>query len=274
MALGELGEAKLPEDVTETTPAAVLCNLYYDHVRKLVLESRPWPWAMRQRALSSVGSQIAVYAGDDASTQFEVPYAYLETTQIALTETTGGTATAKTLGTDYTLAAPGGGIQPQLTRVAGALASGTTLTVTVTMTREGWTYLYGLPADCVTPIALLEDDTRYELYGVDQRVEWDKIINDGGNGFILACDLASTDFVLEYVYDASNPQIFSATFVEALYLGLASKLAAPLKRKVEADNARIDLRFRNALSWAAAHAQNQRNTGQRPLTPSLAARGG
>lgn len=64
-AIAMIGYAGRIGDVdTENTPAANACRLFFDQIRDIVLESRPWPFATRRWTLESIGIDNTLYAGD------------------------------------------------------------------------------------------------------------------------------------------------------------------------------------------------------------------
>ena len=57
MALAHCGITARVDGVdTENTNEAINCRLFYNHVRDLTLEARPWPFAERRRALTKLGT--------------------------------------------------------------------------------------------------------------------------------------------------------------------------------------------------------------------------
>lgn len=54
-ALGEIGARTLIVDLTDDTPAARYCNLYYNVVRRELLRTAPWGFARKTLALTVLG---------------------------------------------------------------------------------------------------------------------------------------------------------------------------------------------------------------------------
>jgi hypothetical protein len=56
MALSEMGARVKINSLTDVTPAAVNCNIWYDQLRRLLLRSAPWGFARTTVALTQTGS--------------------------------------------------------------------------------------------------------------------------------------------------------------------------------------------------------------------------
>lgn len=273
-ALGRIGSEPIESETEDRPEAAALVRLYDDLLRE-VLEARRWPWAMRQRPLTQVGSQSYSWPGDGAQTTFEVPFALLDPSQLEVAHVAGGVATVLTA-SQYTLA-PVAAPPPfaTVTLVGIVPEVGESVRIKVTTSRVGWEHLYALPADCVTPVALLAEDQRYELQSEDERdgYAWDRLIDDSGTGFVLACDLDAGDFeVLEYVAYITHVRAFPALFQDALVWRCAAELALEIKKDSKLAGQLLQ-QYERSVGVAFAKARNNRRPGPDPITPSMRARG-
>lgn len=257
-------------------PDAEQCDVHYDDCLKEVLEAKHWPFALRQRALTEIGEQSETFAyGDSAdNATFEVTSAFLDASQLTVTHIGAS-------GTETELSSDDGDYVLTLSEVEGendtieldtALIASESVRLTVTKTLVGWDYIYGLPGDCVTPVAVLHSDVRYSLYAKENRIPFAVVPNDAGDGFLFACDYASGDIdALEYVMHFTNVAAMPAHFVNALVYRLAMELALGIKRD-EGLHARMAQRYEAALSQADAQAFSV-GFDQDPPTPSESARG-
>ncbi len=272
-ALHRIGESELLETEDDDRPSADSCRLYYDDCVREVLEARPWPWAMRQRPLTEISEQVTSYDGDAVQDTFNIPHAFLDSSQVALVlVSSGGTETELEAGDDYTLtpADPAEGQEAEVV-LDTAPAVGETLRITVSTSRVGWDYLYSLPADCITPVALLTAGTRLDLLQERQKEEWDKLINDAGDGYVLACNVAEVD-AFEYVTSVTNVAAWDATFLNAVVFRLAADLALDVKKDPQLAG-QLMAAYGGTLDQAFAQAKNARQHTTKPTSPSVAARG-
>lgn len=58
IALGNLG-ANLISSLTEDTPEATLCNVHWDNVRRSLLSTHPWNFAIKRQQLTALGTAPA-----------------------------------------------------------------------------------------------------------------------------------------------------------------------------------------------------------------------
>lgn len=128
---------------------------------------------------------------------------------------------------------------------------------------EGWAVAYAYPADCSTlqyviPHQMVQCDVAdfrdanipYRLYG-----------DDDGNTLIVA-DIEEAYAV--YTTKSVNISLYPSSFVEALVLSLASKLATPIIRGREGMQINRDLKaqYEDAKRMAIANQMNQQNPRQ------------
>lgn len=74
MALSKMGARSIINRLTESTPAAVACNLWYDHLRRLLLRSAPWGFARKTIALTQSGSILTTPPSNDYPFLFNYVY--------------------------------------------------------------------------------------------------------------------------------------------------------------------------------------------------------
>jgi hypothetical protein len=274
-ALSRIGQSTRLQSVDDTDEeAAEAGRLHWEDVLLQTLQSRHWPWAMRTRQLAEITDQSDTIAYADALapyTVFTVPVAFIDSTQLEVVHiSSGGVETTLEATTDYTMDDEVVGA-PRTITLAVALGAGESVRLTVTWARNGWAYIYPEPADCALPVACLPPDTRYSQITPEQRIEWDRLPNDSGDGFLIATDLAAEDFVLEYVAIITNVLLMPRLFVECLVWGMAAEFALALKR-----DEKLYLRMRSlydaAVIDAFANSLNARHEAEQ-TTPSIAARG-
>lgn len=143
------------------------------------------------------------------------------------------------------------------------------------VSRNGWEYVYTLPADCVTPLALLPEDTHLDETPIDDRIPFAVMVNDAGDGLLLCsnADQSAEDFaVLEYTSRVVLPRLWPRLFLEAVVWWLASKLANVLP-KDPAKAAACMQAHEAAIRAAVAGSDNARQRDPEPATPYMSARG-
>jgi hypothetical protein len=94
--------------------------------------------------------------------------------------------------------------------------------------RDGWTYAYAMPSDCLAP--------RYVYAGIrnpapEVRIRFASELNDAGDGFLILGDFEAADCPLIYTARIENVTLFPPVFVDALAWRLASDLALGLTVK-------------------------------------------
>lgn len=273
-ALDRVGESDGIESETENRPAANVCGRHWDDILREVFEARIWKWAKRLRALTQIDSQTRDAAGDGAQRNFDIPFGYLSTLQLTVQKVAvGGGLTTLVAGTDYTITSGAAdGVTDYITLTGAAPTVGQSIRITVTTARVGWEHVYALPADCVTPIGLVFEETRYELLPVDGRVEFALMPNDKGDGQILCCNLEADDFdALEYVALIDTVPMWPRKFVDAVAWRLAVELALALRKDPKMADY-CNTQFIRALDEADAQTDDIGDS-QEPVTPSMAARG-
>jgi len=139
--------------------------------------------------------------------------------------------------------------------------------------REGWDYVYALPTDCITPLALLDEDVRMGLQTKDDRIPYEVVLGDDDTLF-LCCDYDDDEFeVLEYIARNEYVPHYSGGFVSALAWLLASELALALTKDMGRSKECYQL-YEYTVSEAAAQDKNRQEEDVEQETPSVAARGG
>lgn len=271
-ALIRIGENDLIETEEEDRPAAEVCRLVYDDIVREVLETRHWPWALRQRPISNIDEQIITADGDGLQTVHAIAFAFLDSSQVEVVQIDGSTETALDADDDYSVTPAVDGNDAYITLDA-AVPIGQSLRITVTTSRSGWLHVFPLPSDCVTPVALLHQNTRYALTPAALRNEYDIVLDDAGEGQLLCANVDASDIDgLQYVAAVEIVSAMPRHFVNALAWRLAAELADPLKK----DTQKAEACFKSytlALSAASAQGQNLEQQSAEVKTPSITARG-
>jgi len=261
-ALTKIGETDPIEDETDDRLAAEQCKLHYDDCVLAVFESRPWPFATKQAALSRP-SVVDNFTGDGSTTEYALTKGYRAATEV--TVTVGGVAT-----TGFTMA-NAGTLRGSIT-FDSAPASDAAIVVTYSQQVVGWEYAYTLPTDCAMPLALLDEDQRIAQFNGDDRIPFEVVEDQSGEWRILCCDYSSSEFeVLEYT--ALNEYIpgWPRDFVEAVAWRLGAELALGLKKDLQLHQTCMQW-FYASVSSATASQQNSRHPDPEPDPPSVAIR--
>lgn len=276
-ALDRIGVTDVLESEDEDRVEAAVCRRHYDDILREVLAASVWRWALRQMPLTEIGEQTYTYDGaatDGVETDFSIPFDFLSSDQVEVVLIgSDDSETVLEAGDDYTFPDV---VEParQHITLTVAPAANEELRITVTTTRVGWEHLYSLPADCVTPVAILYLDQRLSLLPEDSRVEFTVEPADSGTSAILCCDLESDDIdALQYVAYLDHVPLWPPKFLDAVAWRLSVELAFALP-KDEAKAERNMQRYLKALDAASALAFNAGHDGPEPATPSRAARGG
>lgn len=273
MALSRAGHTDRVASELETPGESVVaeqCRLHYPHALKRILEAHRWQWATKQMRLAEISAQAKTTPGAGQSL-FTVAYAFVNPTQVLVERISGGAATKLEAVTDYTLSMWTPNANGEVTTVV-PVGIGDSLRITVTTTRVGWQYLYNLPADCVTPIALLGEGMRHALTPTEARIEFALMASDSGTGKLLCCNLPASEFeCLEYIAFLDFPPMYPTLFIDALAFLLASELARPSAGPAKANDCyqHYELALRKAIVAT-------RNVGysRAPTSPTLIARDG
>jgi hypothetical protein len=256
-ALSRIGETVPVESETEDNTAARSCQLHYDDCLREVLESFAWPWARRQAILTDISTQTYNWAGDGSEKDFNIPYPYRDASSVTIyLVDNAGTAAELTAGTDYTTTVPADGGTHYITLTGDAPAADEFLRVTVTTAFEGWEYVYTLPADCVTVLDIVIEDTRNAQVNPVSRPNYALQANMAGDGWLLCCDYAADDFVLEYIALFSYVPAMPASFISALAYRLASELALAINKDRKQSLELLQL-YDMAIHEAASRSYNQ-----------------
>lgn len=147
------------------------------------------------------------------------------------------------------------------------------LSLLANVTRVGWEYVYALPGDCVTPLALLADGERIGLLSKDARHPFALQWGGEGVGSVLCTDLAADDFdALEYIAHVDDPASYPEAFVQVVAWVLSGRLAMAIK-KDPALAGQCMAAAQDMANQSAAHALTSHQRDPDPLSPTLAARG-
>lgn len=273
-ALQRIGETELVGKEDEDRPSAEACDLHYEDVLRQCLETYHWPWAIRQLPLTNIDSQRLDTAGDAAKVAFDIPFAFSDPNSLTVSWIDNAGVVTELDAAD----AVAGYVLTTLddandyVTIYTAPAADEKIRIEVATTRVGWAHTYTLPADLVTPVSLMLKGTRYTKLPVSSRPDFEMMLNEGQDGFILCADLPASDFdALMYVSMTTHVAMFPRKFVDALVWGLAAELALALRKDPKLGDY-CTRRYMVAMGMASAAAQNIRSDRADPITPSLAAR--
>lgn len=275
IALSHIGENVFLQDLSEPIVAAKVCDFHYADVLVECLEYAEWPWAILQRQLAEITTETRSYdyatanAAGVSLTNFSILASFLDNSQVVITHTDN--AAAETLlvdATDYTIDE-----DHETFTLTSALTSGESIDVVITHSRSGWDYLYALPADCVTPIAILHSGTRDNLIAHNSKNEFAIMLSDSKESYYVCTNVAAGDFdYFEYVSNVTHVLAMSRKFVKAVAWRLAVELALAIKKdKSFSDYCRQ--RYAAAIDEASAYEMNKGQDSVEPTTPSITARG-
>jgi hypothetical protein len=122
---------------------------------------------------------------------------------------------------------------------------------TTSLTRLGWTYVYALPTDCLTPL-YLNQGTHPTLPG--GRIPFEVELDDKATSQVLVTDWGGTGVTVELVYVAQLPvpALWPATFAQAVAWQLAVELclSLPVKPQLAANAQQMAIQ---SLHQAMAH---------------------
>lgn len=272
-ALYRIGNSRRIESESENNTEAKICRDIYSDLLTELIERHPWKWATRDRTISEISTQDTTTACDGAQVDFEVPYGYVTPDQVSVyLVSSGGSETLLTAVDDYTITTPQPGINGLVTTVA-TYSAPNSIKTSVSNTRTGWDFLYILPADCVTPLAFLYEGQRYILTVPQGRIDFDIMANDAGDGLLLGCNLAATEFdSFQYIAAIDNVTVFPAQFVDALTWRLAQDLASAIPKKTNLSEY-CRSRFEESVSRAWANDRKIGFGGIEAQTPELTIRG-
>ena len=115
-----------------------------------------------------------------------------------------------------------------------------------TQTRDGWTYAYAVPTNCIGALYLW---TGVRNPPNEDRLPYDIELNDTADGQLLLTDAQNAQLV--YCVAVTNEDLFSPAFVEALACKLAMELvrAIPVKPQFTAS---LQQEYRAALANAVS----------------------
>lgn len=88
-----------------------------------------------------------------------------------------------------------------------------------------WTFRYKYPTDCRYAIRIVNPGIRTP--GRGQKIPFKVMRLDDAYGKAILCDEAEAE--LEYNVDVTDTTLFSATFTQAMIMGLAAHIAMPLR---------------------------------------------
>jgi hypothetical protein len=130
----------------------------------------------------------------------------------------------------------------------------------------GWTYVYQLPAGCITPVALLPEGTRLAWMPSDMRLVFDtrtaRVASTDTRFLVTDAEGGSgKDFeALEYVA-VVDEDLWPSAFVDAVVHRLAAELALVLRKEPQLASGLMNA-YAAALSRAASTAWNGRQEDQ------------
>jgi hypothetical protein len=136
-------------------------------------------------------------------------------------------------------------------------------------TRDGWLYVYEVPADCLQEREIWETGTDPRNLRSDQRVPFVIEKSTGTDERVLLCDLASV--TLRYTAQFTDACSFPPLFKEALAWLLAAEAATALSGKeIKEDMCRK--RFLAVVQMAQVAALTGQREDPEPLPEAIAAR--
>lgn len=135
--------------------------------------------------------------------------------------------------------------------------------------RDGWSFVYVLPTNCVSPREIKPSGLTNRTPRSDERVPFVIEKSDLSDASVVLCDLSTP--VLTYTALVSNVEIFSAKFKLALGYKLAELIAMPI---TGSRNKRDEMRraYMIELSTAERTAMNAQQEDVEPETESIRAR--
>lgn len=272
-ALDRIGETESLQAEDERVPAALVCEHHYDDIVKEVFEARMWRWPRRHAAITDIAEQTETTAGTGSQTVFAITFSVQDTLNLTVELLdSAGVYTELAAVTGYTFTPSGSGFSATVTPVAGAPTANESIRVTLDDGRVGWKHIYSVPADMVTPVALLPEDTRFDTLAFRERLEYEVYPNGAGDAFVLCCNVPATDFeALEYIALIDNVRIWPRTFLECIIWRLAVELALALPKDIKLARDNMG-QYYLSLEIAAARDFNIGQSSAEPTTPSIAAR--
>lgn len=259
------GETQPISSKQDTAQAAVLLSFLYDDIVRELLATHPWSWAKAQTKLVAIGEQSVDYIGDGGTVEYVIPYDNSDASQVVVTVA----GNEKTVGVDWMYTEPTDGYQGKVTF---AVAPGAALAVKITVKceRTGWDFVYAVPANCVTPLALLGEGQRQSMItNLNERVPFEVMLGNGDN--LIICTNDDTFKVLEYTRLVRNAALFSPHFVEALVCRLAAPLIQAIPKKPRDSAAKMQEYY---ATLEVAKMVDNESLGQQenPPSPSEVAR--
>lgn len=271
-ALSRIGVTKFVLSATETSIAATVCNLHWERIIREVLESHRWEFATLEAPLSRIDTQDITYDGnsdldtDGVETKFPITFAF-ETASLVVTLD----GITQTITTHYTVTDNQLDAGSSFITMVTAPPAASVLVITMEFSREGWEFLYSLPADCIKPEALLWDGVRYNLTPYENRISWAVLTMPDKQTQMLACDQRAVDAIIEYTAYLDYVPRWPALFHDCVIWKLAAELATSLKKSPPERQRCLD-GFIYSRGQARAADANKKQTRQ-PQTPSMQARG-
>jgi hypothetical protein len=136
--------------------------------------------------------------------------------------------------------------------------------------RTNWAYGFNLPVDFLKLQEIIVEGSVLPIPEI--RAEYQIEANDAGTGRVLLTNLDVIE--IKYTARIENVAAYSAHFVRALVLLLASEFAAGLKKDANLALS-LEKQYDVRVTEASAFEKNQREIQKlEPTTPSLRARGG
>ena len=127
----------------------------------------------------------------------------------------------------------------------------------------GWDYAYQYPTDCIEAREILDDDGTYtgtsydvdeDRYKVTKKVEFTIGTNTARNRKLILTNKATAE--LRYTAKVTDPNLFSALFIDALIYRLASDLSQPIRASIQLNQQMLQM-FLAVLANARAVDANE-----------------
>lgn len=216
-ALSKLGAEQITS-LSDNTRRAVAANLQFHKIRKNLLRSHPWNFAMKRQYLTKVkDSSDAVNAGTDVFTSTSLATLNQVTgDKTNITLLTGTLPEPLQENTDYYFIKVNSTTFKLATTQANALAGTAIDVAAATFTADFYVKppfeydnKFAKPSDCLRPI-------REQYKDADWKVEGAYIVSN------------ESEFNLLYIYDVTDPTLFEPAFDELFAMNLAVELSYTL----------------------------------------------
>jgi hypothetical protein len=228
IALSKVGTETIAS-ITDNTPTANLCALFFEPTANEILRSHPWNWATGLAPLSAYSITASVSVTTTTATATVSTHGLI----VGQTITVSGAANANVNGTWKVATVP---TVNTFTFTLLASATGTYASVTVVPSPViDWGFQYLLPADFLKMV------TFNSFAASDAKTEYEII------GQYLYSDQSLAQ--IKYVKKGVDPSLYDSLFADLLTLKLAAKLVRPLKGDPNMIPM-FDMAYRRALAEA------------------------